>query len=139
MRATASAAASGSVLREDRVRTVDQDRRLEPAVADLDRDPLRVLEHALGRGGVARQHLGHRVEHGHPDRGLLEAQLGDALARRRELAACELEAAGHRVEHRSEPAHAQGGEAAGDLALEPTHSRIASETGTALTTSAHAM
>jgi hypothetical protein len=87
-----------------------------PSIADVHRDPLRVLEHALGRGGVARQRLGHRVEAGHPDGGLLEAQLGDALARRREVAACELEAPGHRVQHRFEPAHGQGRVATGHVA-----------------------
>ena len=98
---------TGPVLREDRVRAVDEDRRLEPAIADLDRDPLRVVERALGGGRVARQHLRLRVEHRHPDRGLLEPQLRQAAARPRELAARELEAPGHRVEHGAEPAHAQ--------------------------------
>ena len=91
------------VLREQDVREIDEDGREEPAVADLDRDPLGVADGALRRLRIAREHLGLGREQLHPHRDRAQAELREVGARQRHLVAGVVELpAHHRLEHRAE-------------------------------------
>ena len=133
--------ARGALLGEQDVGAVDEDRGEEPAIADLAGDALRVGQRGLGADRIAGQQLGLGVEHGHPDRGLVQPEVVQAVARAGELVerAARSRPPSRRARRRSRARRARRSAARPRWRSSSSHSARASATGTRLTTSAQAM